>query len=175
MSSAPAPSPAKYEIPSRADDPIWDRLEDQIAWHDRTSVQCQRIYKRIKSLEILSAAAIPVLSAINISLGSPNVLGHSLSWTILILGALITILEGLIKLNLYQENWLNYRSTCEGLQFEKFAYIAKVGPYKDAPDVHALLAERVLSLISQENAKWASAQQHKVEIKGGGKAGKPTD
>jgi hypothetical protein len=164
----------KYEMPSRSDDPIWDRLEDQIFWYDRKSIINQRTYKRLKSLEIFSAAAIPVLSAINISLGGPNALGHSLSWTILGLGALITIIEGLIKLNLYQENWINFRSTCEGLQFEKFAYIAKVGPYKGIPDPHAVLSERVLSLISQESAKWASVQQQgAVKGKGAGDGEQP--
>jgi hypothetical protein len=65
------------------------------------------------------------------------------------LGVLIVILEGLQQLNQYQHNWITYRSTCEALKHEKYLYLAKAGPYATAGDVHALLAERVESLVSQ--------------------------
>ena len=80
MSNAPAlPT---YEIPSRAADPTWDRLEDQLNWYDGKSRQCQRAYKRIKIVEIVAAAAIPFLSALNISPASETSFGHSVSWII---------------------------------------------------------------------------------------------
>ncbi len=43
---------------------IIERLEEQIAWYDRTSIADQRAYKRIKILEILAAAIIPFLAAL---------------------------------------------------------------------------------------------------------------
>ena len=160
MSSSPvAPT---YQIPARADDPTWDRLEDQIGWYDSKSSRYQKIYKRIKIVEIIAAASIPFLSALNIAQGSWS---HSVSWIIGGLGVLITILEGVLQLNQYQQNWVSYRSTCEGLKHEKYAYLAKATPYKDAPDPHALLAERIEALISQEHAKWASVQQQEYKVK----------
>ena len=163
----------KYQVPSRQDDPTWDRLEDQLDWYDRKSAQNQRTYKRIKFVEIVAAAAIPFLSALNISQGSTSSLGHSLSWIIGALGVLITILEGMLHLHQYQQNWIGYRSTCEGLKHEKYTYLAKAAPYQDAPDPHALLAERVESLVSQEHAKWASVQQQETKVTGGGSGDKP--
>jgi hypothetical protein len=163
--SSPATA-LKYEMPSRSDDPTWDRMEDQIGWYDRKSLRYQKTYKRIKVVEIIAAAAIPFLSALNISQGSASQSGHLISWTIGGLGLLITILEGVLQLNQYQQNWIAYRSACEGLKHEKFAYLAKAAPYNSA-DPHALLAERVEALISQEHAKWASVQQQ-VNIKTGG-------
>jgi Protein of unknown function (DUF4231) len=158
----------KYEIPSRSDDPTWDRMEDQIDWYDRKSIRYQKIYKRIKIIEIIAAAAIPFLSALDISVGGKGGSGHLVSVTIGVLGILITILEGVLQLNQYQQNWIAYRSTCESLKHEKYTYLAKAAPYKDAPDPHALLAERAEALISQEHAKWASVQQQQVNIKSGG-------
>jgi Protein of unknown function (DUF4231) len=162
MSSSPTLT--KYEIPSRLDDPTWDRLEDQIDWYGKKSRRCQNIYKRVKIVEIIAAALIPFLSALNIPQGTTKY-GHVASWIIGGLGLLITILEGVLQLNQYQQNWLAYRSTCEALKHERFTYLAKAAPYKDAPDAHALLAERVESLISQEHAKWASVQQQQVTLK----------
>jgi len=131
-------------------DPIMDRLDDQIAWYDRKSGVNQRSFKLIKVVEICSAALIPLVAALN----PPHALLVTGG-----LGAVITVLEGLVQLNQYQQNWIAYRSTCESLKHEKYVYLGKASPYSNAADPHALLAERIESLVSQEHAKWASAQQ----------------
>lgn len=131
-------------------DPIMDRLEDQIGWYDRESIANQRYFKGIKIVEIVAAAMIPFLSAFNLS---------RMPWVTGGLGVLITVLEGMLHLNQYQQNWIAYRSTCESLKHEKYVYLGKAAPYASAEDPHALLAERIESLVSQEHAKWASVQQ----------------
>lgn len=131
-------------------DPIMKRLEDQLAWYDSKSLANQASYKRSKVTEIFAAAIIPFAAGS----GLPHVL--FLTGT---LGVLITVLEGLLHLNQYQQNWINYRSTCEALKHEKYTYLGKAAPYADVPDPHVLLAERIESLVSQEHAKWASVQQ----------------
>jgi hypothetical protein len=131
-------------------DPIMDRLEDQINWYDRKSQSAQHIYKRLKIVEILAAAMIPLLAGLSFP--------HDKLVTAA-LGVLITILEGILHLNQYQQLWSTYRSTCEALKHEKYVYLAKAGPYTAAADPHALLAERVESLVSQEHAQWSSMQQ----------------
>jgi hypothetical protein len=133
-------------------DPIFDRLEDQIKWYDNKSVSNQRTFRRFKVIEIVAAALIPFLPAL--PLHSP----YS-SWATGGLGLLITVIEGLLHLNKYQENWISYRSTCEALRHEKYLYLGKASFYATAQDPHALLAERVESLVSQEHAKWVSAMQ----------------
>jgi hypothetical protein len=151
-----AASPA-VPVPSPKSDPIFDRLEDQIDWYDRKSRSAQRIFKRIKVTEILAAAAIPFLAATSFPHDKLVTAG---------LGVLITVLEGLLHLNQYQQNWSNYRSTCEALKHEKFVYLARAGPYTNAPDARALLAERIESTVSQEHAQWASVQQQSAKTQG---------
>lgn len=140
-------------------DSVTDRLEDQISWYDRKSSSNQRIYKRIKVTEIIAAAVIPFLPALPL----PNP-----AWVAGALGVLITVLEGLLHLNQYQQNWIAYRSTCESLKHEKYVYLAKAPPYAGVADPRALLAERVESLVSQEHAKWASVQQETTKAKQAG-------
>ena len=138
-------------------DPIFTRLEDQIDWYDRKSRSAQHTFKRIKVVEILSAAAIPFLAGLNYP-HDKLVTGG--------LGVLITILEGLLHLNQYQQNWTNYRSTCEALKHEKYVYLGKASLYATAQDPHALLAERIESTVSQEHAQWASVQQQAAKAEG---------
>ncbi len=137
-------------------DPIMARLEDQIDWYDRKSSLNQRIFRRIKITEILAAALIPFVSVFRMQFVSYATAG---------LGVLITVLEGMLHLNQYQQNWINYRSTCEELKHEKYVYLGHAGPYACANDPHALLAERIESLVSQEHAQWASVQQQGAKDK----------
>jgi hypothetical protein len=154
-------------------DPIIDRLEDQINWYDAKSSKLQKAYKRIKVVEIVAAALIPFLAALHISETNPQphtILGVPLSigTVTAMLGVLITILEGVLQLGQYQQNWVTYRATCEALKHEKFTYIAKAGVYASAADPRALLAERVETIGSQENSKWASLQQPQKSKSGEG-------
>lgn len=137
-----------------ATDPVIERLEDQISWYDRKSGINQRAYKRIKIVEIVSAALIPFVGAIHITLIATHI-----AYITGGLGVIITILEGVLHLNQYQQNWTAYRSTCEALRHEKFCYLAKAADYAASPDPRALLAERIESLVSQEHAKWSATQQ----------------
>jgi hypothetical protein len=137
-------------------DPIMERLEDQIGWYDRKSITNEQYFKRIKMLEIAAAATIPFLSAFTFS---------RMMWVTGGLGVLITVLEGMLHLNQYQQNWIAYRSTCESLKHEKYVYLGKASPYAGVADPRALLAERIESLVSQEHAKWASVQQQEPKSK----------
>ena len=138
-----------------ADDPIFKRLEDQLAWYSAKSRAARRTFKRIKVAEIVAAALIPFLTGQHWSLYINYVTGG--------LGVLITVLEGFLHLNQYQENWANYRNTAESLKHEKYLYQAKAGPYAGASDIRALLAERTEALISQENSQWVAALQKSAQ------------
>ena len=140
-----------------ADDPIFKRLEDQLAWYSAKSRAARRAFKRIKVAEILAAALIPFLTGQHWPPYLPYVTGG--------LGVLITVLEGILHLNQYQENWTNYRNTAESLKHEKFLFLAKAGVYASATDMRALLAERTEALISQENSQWVAALQKSSQSK----------
>lgn len=131
-----------------------DHLQDQIEWYDQKSLFNQSRFKTFKVLGIVAAALIPAMAS------------WSPVWVTSALGVLIVVLEGLQQLNKYHENWIAYRSTCEQLKHEKFLYLATAGLYGAAGDKHALLAERIESLVSQEHAKWASIQEQNKKESG---------
>ena len=148
------------------EDPIIARIEEQINWYDAKSGKCQKSYKRIKLVEIVAAALIPFLAALHLSDANSH-LPITTGTITALLGVLITILEGVLQLNQYQQTWVTYRATCEALKHEKFTYIAGAGVYASAANPHALLAERADTIGSQENTKWASLQQPQKANKSG--------
>ncbi|HEY9205322.1 MAG TPA: DUF4231 domain-containing protein [Candidatus Methanoperedens sp.] len=131
--------------------PAFERLEDQLSWYDNKSMENQKWYKRLKIAEIIAAAIIPFTAGFD---GFGIFTG--------ILGVLIVIFIGIQSLNQYHDNWISYRSTAEQLKHEKYLWLSKAGPYKDAKDPEVMFAERVESLISREHAKW-EATVEKIE------------
>ncbi len=129
-----------------ASDPTLTRLEEEIGWYNDKSGRSQRLYKWLKFIEIATAATIPILAAFHAPTVSAGVLG-----------GLIVVLEGVQHVNQYHANWTSYRATCEALKHEKYLYLAAAGPYA-VENPHALLAERIEGLISQENTKWVATR-----------------
>jgi hypothetical protein len=126
--------------------PAWDRLMDQLDWYDRKSNAAQRAFKRVKVMELIIAAAIPVMAGTS----APKTVTAAL-------GGAVVLLEAVQQLYQWQTNWVQYRSTAEALKHEKFLYLAGAGPYATG-DKKRLLAERLEGLISQEHAKWTQSR-----------------
>jgi Protein of unknown function (DUF4231) len=139
------PAAAPSEVPAS---PAWERLESQIDWYSRGARRNKRGYMRIKVVQIVSAALIPVLATASLP-----------TWVAGGLGALIVVLESVQQLFQFHSNWTHYRSTSEALKHEKYLYLAGAGAYAKAADPTALLCERVEGRVSQEHATWASEQQ----------------
>jgi hypothetical protein len=130
--------------------PTMTRLDEQIAWYGTKSLHAQRWFKALKVVQLVTAGLIPLVAAFG--LPEPGRISA-------VLGLIILIVEGLQQLNQYQANWLTYRSTGEALKHEKYLFLAHAGPYADASQAPALLADRTEGLISQEHAKWVSTRE----------------
>lgn len=94
------------------DEYIKSRVDNQINWYDQKSASCQRKYKLTQTIEIVLAALIPLLSAYS----KDCVL---IALIVGALGAAIAIIESLTKLYKWHENWIEYRTTCELLRYQK--------------------------------------------------------
>ena len=93
-----------------------DRLEDQINWYDSKSSANQKMFKRLRILEIAFASFIPLLSGFI----DKNCL---IPWIVGLLGVAVAIIAGLLNINKYYENWSKYRNTAETLKHQKFLYL----------------------------------------------------
>ena len=135
------------------------RYYGQIGWYDNKSLWNQKWYRRLQWGLIVFSALTPVLIAINWGLPTYQLL----RWVPLITSVLVAIVASALKTFKFQENWINYRTTCETLKKEIHFYEAGIGEYANAEDKEALFVERVENLISRENTLWLSV--HKEQIK----------
>jgi len=130
-----------------SDEYMSDRVDDQIKWYDQKSQRAQRWFKIFRAVEVIAAGSIPLFAGF----------GGGASWSVVVagvLGAVVAILASLLSLNQFQENWIEYRTTCESLKHEKYLFLTKAEPYHEE-DPFGLFVQRIESLISKENSAWS--------------------
>ena len=127
-----------------------DRYEDQIGWYDGKAAWNKRMYKRFQWIVIVLSAVTPVLIAMGL---------EETRWPAVAISAMVAILTTGLKTFKYQENWINYRTTCETLRKEIHFLHSQAGEYGQAEDRESLFVERVEGLISRENTMWLTAHR----------------
>jgi len=146
--------------------PLWERLEGQIAWYDKKAAASQRAYKVTKATIIVLALAIPVIA----EYAHFESFERAPAFLVAICAGGILLLEGLLHINKWHENWILYRSTCEGLRNEQHLFFEKAGPYAKLKPAEAqqALAERTGALVMAEHSKWVHDRNEKAETTTGG-------
>lgn len=134
---------------------IEQRLDDQEQWYSKKSVWNQRWYKRLRVVEIILAAGVPFLTSL-IKLDFPFMI-----YVVSAIAFVIAAVSGLIALQKFQENWVDYRSAAETLTREKYLFLTKTAPY-DGPDPFHALVQRVEEILSKENSAWQAYTQQPV-------------
>jgi len=110
------------------------------------------------SLIVLSASTPVVIALAQETDSTPWV--KSLS---LITSVLVAILATSLKTFKFEENWVNYRTTCETLKKEIHFFNAGLDEYKDSQDREGLFVRRVEALISRENTLVAHDNRRKTK------------
>lgn len=131
-----------------------ERYYPQVEWYDKKAMWNQKVYRFLQWGIIILAAITPVFIALT------ETLGKALP---IVLSSLVAISSASLKAFKYQENWINYRTTCETLRKEIHYYNARIDDYSNADDPMGVFVKRVESLISRENTLWLTVQKQKEE------------
>jgi hypothetical protein len=140
--------------PTESNAAVFARLEDQITWYSTRAARNQRNYRYTSVAQIAISAIIMIVASIpapGAFLGPVGVAA--------LLAAVLAVMKGMETAFQWQSNWVNYRAAAEALKHEKYLYLAKGGPYADAPNPDRLLAERVEDIIMHENGGWTTRSQ----------------
>ena len=133
-----------------------ERYYPQIEWYDKKAIWNQKVYKYLQWGIIILAAITPVFVAISATWGKAIPI---------VLSCLVAIGTASLKTFKYQENWINYRTTCETLRKEIHYYNAKIDDYEYSDESMGLFVKRVEALISRENTMWLTVQKKKTDNK----------
>jgi hypothetical protein len=137
------------------DDGATTLIAERSAWYGREARTNKRAYQLLKAIQLLCAAAIPIISLLSGSIAARIATA--------VLAAVIGLLEALSQLKDYQKNWLGFRAAREALKREDLLFSAKAGPNRKDDSPELLYVERCDSIISGESAKWIATQQKKED------------
>lgn len=127
---------------------IETRVDPQIKWYSSKSKHCQKMYKRFQVTEIVLASFIPLLSAYSEKC-------WIIAFVVGVFGAIIAIIESVTKLYKYHENWIQYRTTCELLKYQKHLFLTNSYPYNDSDETKEnIFVKNIENIISSENNQW---------------------
>ena len=89
------------------------RYKKEIDWYNYKAIWNHRTYQTFQWAAIILSASTPVLIVIN---------EGPLMWVAIVVAVLVAISTTALKTFKYQENWINYRTTCETLRKEYYFY-----------------------------------------------------
>lgn len=135
-----------------------DFFKEQFEWYDTKAISNKKHHRLMKISEIVLAAALPV--AVTLFPVTTNLFWK---YMIIVLSLLLIILESLESHLNYQEKWMNYRTTAEGLRREKQMFETRTDEYEGVDDPEKQFVERVMALTSQENRYWEITTQKAQE------------
>lgn len=128
------------------------RLDDQINWYDKKSMFNQKRYKCLRATELFLSILIPFIAAY-----IPQY--YFLAFVAGAIGVAVAFIAGILSLEKYHENWIEYRSVCETLKREKYMYLTGTGPYA-IENPFNILVERAESIMSCEHESWLHLESY---------------
>ena len=139
---------------------LWERLEAQIAWYDRKASANQRAYKWSKIAIIVLAISLPVLA----EYGHIGEFERAPAFLVGLAAGAILLLEGLQHLNKWQENWILYRSTCEGCGTSSICSSRRRVPSRaQARGSQSAVGRAHRLLAMAEHSKWVHDREDKTK------------
>lgn len=121
-----------------------ERVEDQIAWHDRQARRARRWHfgLTVATMALSASGALftrfPALADVAAAASVLALIGGSLS-----------------SIGQYQARWVEYRAIAEGLRSERILYLMRCGPYADQDvNLTAIFVGRVEAVLTQGLGEW---------------------
>lgn len=134
---------------------IAERLDVQIAYFFKKSIQHRRRYKILKITEIVAGFLIAVCCAIPMPEERYRLFSVGLS-------SLGLLCEGVLNLYNAKKHWIFYQKTAHLLEREKFLYRCQTEKYIEESQRFELFVKTCEELISEEITKWESIQSKEI-------------
>lgn len=120
---------------------IKERVDNQIDWYSKKSTFNKQWFITFSILTIVCSALVPLVVNYSQLIAS-------------ILSVIVIISTSVNVFMKYNEKWINYRQTSEGLKKQKMLFMSNSIPY-NCDNSLQLLVESIEAIISNENTKWS--------------------
>lgn len=144
--------PRVCDVPEN--DPVLSEVDSQIRWYDSNARRTMELHFRLRTAQIVFAAAIPITQIPSSAIGWRLAAGA--------FGAVIAVCQGFDAIHHYGDHYVAWRATCQQLLRERQLFAAGAGDYHGmpptSPEALRRLATRATEIEAQEQQKWAADQ-----------------
>lgn len=128
-----------------------NRVFTQRAYFSKKATNSKRKYYVCSIAKLSISLSITIVSLV---VGT----GSSSSIVVSVLSALVALIEGILLLCKYNENWITYRMTNEKLKKEEILFETMTGEYfeMNKSDAFNLFVQNIEAIIQNSNNQWES-------------------
>lgn len=126
------------------------RVREQSEWHSKKATKYKKLYYFFMIVSIIVSAMIPVVSLLVDYWRWLNVI-------VALMGAIVSIISGIVSLTQYYNNWMKYRITSEQLKHNLYLYQTNMKPF-NGNNRFELLVEITENIIMENNDNWYKVQ-----------------
>ena len=129
------------------------RINVQQQYFSTAASKNKKKYQFMSLIKLILSLGVTVISA--------NMSSNSL--IVSISAATISLIEGVLLLFGYNDNWITYRETSEKIKSEEYLYETKSSYYKglDETDAFNTLVENIESIVNSCNCTWKEYSKQK--------------
>lgn len=137
-----------------------NRVLPQRNYFSKKAASNKKGYYVVSIAKLVISLLVTVLSSASASGGSSPI-----SIVIAILSALMTLVEGIMLLCKYNENWIIYRMTSESIKKEEYLFRTHTGIYcgEDSQQAFNAFVQNFETLIQSSNKQWESVCKNRKE------------
>jgi hypothetical protein len=133
---------------------VLNEVDRQIRWYDSNARRTMQLHFRLRTVQIVLAATIPITQIPSSAIGWRLAAG--------VFGAVIAVCQGFDAMHHYSDHYVAWRATCQQLLRERQLFAAGAGAYQgmepSSSEALRQLATRATEIEAQEQQKWAADQ-----------------
>lgn len=132
-----------------------ERVDAEIAWHDRQSSRSRRFFTILSGLVLVATASLTLLTR-----------RTELADVAAVVNVVAILASGFVTLGQHQQRWVEYRAIAESLRSQRFLFLTRTGQYT-GPNAFPAFVAQVEAVLGQGLGEW---RQRAARVAAGGEA-----
>lgn len=129
------------------EDYLKERVANQMRYFSKAAESNKKYFYAISILKLTLMIIVTVIS--------PVICGYTVySCAVSGLSGCVSLLEGILLIYRFYDNWILYRITNEKLKREEILYLTSAAEYSDCNERFRLFVQNVENIIDNSNRKW---------------------
>lgn len=141
------------------------RLKNLLFWFVQEAYHAKIKYYSFTITTVIFSTAVMIItsSSTGLAIWASEAWGTAANLLVAILAGCTNIVNSMLALTKWRENWVRYRRSADQIEGELSLYLAQANPYQYPDSRDGRLMARVERIAAQEGESWAETMQQEAE------------